>query len=110
MTEEKWDGDAFRRSMKRLADNANRYSEQHSDRLRQGRPDGSASYRDEYRGETALYDYLSTSAATESPSALSLELDTLEADDAEDDFIGDKKAFRKGYDNAIARVREQLAD
>lgn len=110
MTKEHWDGDSFRRGLIQQAESANRDADQHADRLRTGRSTGSASIRDQYRGETELYDYLSTSAATETPSALGRELDSLEEGNPENDFNGDKKSFRKGYNAAIARIREHLKD
>lgn len=110
MTKKQWDPDAFCHGMIKSAVNANRYADEHADRLRKGRPTGSATIRDEYRGETQLYDHLSTSAETKSPSALSRELDSLEEDHPESNFSGDKVSFRKGYEAAIARVREQLKE
>ncbi|MBY5461838.1 hypothetical protein [Rhizobium leguminosarum] len=89
-TKKQWDCGALSRGLKRDTEGANLYADEHADRVRHGQPNGREKTRDEYRGATELYNYLSTSVATDNPAALSRELDRLAKDDAEKYFDGDR--------------------
>lgn len=106
-----WDGESFRRHMRTAAINAQNYADEHSARLRRGQANGRASMRDESSGESVICDVLSTSAATDSPSALLAYLDRqeefIQSEHAVSD-VEDKDAYRRGYLGRIRRIRAEL--
>jgi len=104
-----WNGDLFRRRMKRQAEQALRYADEHNRRLKRKQPNGNRVVHDEHVGISSVCDFLSVSSAADRPSALLRELNELEAEDFIDQTIVDQAAFRRGFQAKVEEIRTRIS-
>lgn len=102
-----WDGEASRRRMLTLEQNAENYAREHRERLRRGQGNGSAFERDRSSGEAFAYGSLASSAATEHRSTLQAKLQGMLAKPPTPRENVDADAWTTGF---VAVVRSLLAE
>lgn len=108
MNDDVWDGAAFRERMAARAEDHDRYINEHRDRLRAGRSNGSELTHDRWLGEWWVYHRLAGRVETNARDSLVTELRHL-AENAPN-FPGafDQEIAKSGYMMAIAGLLKEL--